>query len=773
MEERVTATTSGTSTSSDKPTVLVRDLGLTVLYEPRDSPVADVIFVHGLQGHPRKTWCYEGPIESSEHQERAKSPGRRLLKKFGKSRNSKAAEKLTQSVFWPADLLPNDHKCLRILTFGYDSNVTNIGGLVNKNNISQHGRGLLAAVLTDRKRLDCLARPLIFVAHSLGGLLVKEALIESQKQGKSHPEDDLSKTCPAIIFLGTPHRGSSDAHWGQILSNIAGAVQIDTNNSILRDLDPSSGSSKLEDLRRDFGDILDEGLIRIYSFQESAGKTSLRFAGGKVVPDESSSFDSRRLERIDTIDANHMNMCRFRGQHDEGYNKFLGAVAGVLKGIQEQSRRAEAGKMEAEKVIETQHREELLRGLDYHERVIRERQVYGTNAQAATMKWVWSMPAGQSSFKQWLASNETFFWISGKPGSGKSTLMAHLREDDNTSSLLHDGSPRPWAIVNFYFDFRAGKNTSNNFEGLLRSLLIQLIAFEDFDLPAHESRKRRPTSYDTGQWDKTSLRALLKETIKEGSKNVCMFIDGLDEYEGDMLELLALFRGIAAGNIIDALPTVKICFASRPEPVILLNLKTCPGLRMQQFNSIGIEQYVSTVLHDAVPSDSERLNSISADIATRAEGVFLWARFATSELIVGFARGDDLEELRERLEQLSPDLEKLYDRVFDRLTPKDRKLASIMFRLVCFRADPSLLSVQGLMLAVDMAMGKKVHHDRFLDKELSEDLRKRLMARSGGLLEIAQRYMSACNIRDKGQLNASIYRSKEYDEEVRLTHRTV
>ncbi|KAI9695684.1 MAG: hypothetical protein M1836_006136 [Candelina mexicana] len=778
MEERGATSTKGTSSSSGRPAVRVRDLGLTALYEPPE-PIADVIFVHGLQGNSRRTWCYEGPIESVEHSERAGSPSQFRFLRIRKSRKSKGAEKSTQSIFWPADILPKDHNNLRILTFGYDSNVTNIGGLVNKNNISQHGRALLGALLTDRRRWDCLDRPLIFVAHSVGGILVKEALNESRKQGKYDDEDDLSRICSGIVFFGTPHRGSKDAHLGQILSNIAGAVQIDTNNAILRDLDPSSGSSKLEDLRRDFSDILEEGHIRIYSFQESAGKTGLKLAGGKVVPDESSSFDSRKFETLVNINANHINMCRFRDRNDDGYGKFAGAMAAILKIIKQKSRTAEAEKLEAKQAEEAAFQEDLLRGLDYVERSVRENQVEGTNAHARTMDWLWNLSADQNSFEQWLHNNdEALFWISGKPGSGKSTLMAHISRDDKVLELLGSTTERSWVVIRFFFDFRAGKNISNSMEGLLRSLLLQLLEeIPDLTPLARKSGRLRCGS-DRNQRD---LREMLNRTFTESPENICLLADGLDEYEGDMIELLDFFRELAAGGFN------KICLASRPEPVISQNLWTCPGFRMQDVNIQGIARYVSTTLQRSVPltSETERLKSISDDIAERAEGVFLWARFAIRELIEGFSGGDYLEELRDRLDQLPPDLEQLYDRIFDRMTPEDRKVASVMFRLVCFTHWFGRLSVQALALAADMVLGKKVRHDKILDRQTVKGLRRRIMARSGGLLEIvkADSNSYSCKFwnRDLGNGHVDgdgrpISSNEEFEyhyQEIRLAHKTI
>lgn len=115
------------------------------------------------------------------------------------------------------------------------------------------------------------------------GLIVKQALIEARKQTSFH---DLYKNTYATIFFGTPHRGSNIASWGRLLSGIAQATQIDTNDGILIDLDPESGSSKLEELRLDFDDILRDSQrarkLRVFSFQEEQGMTGVRILGSKV-----------------------------------------------------------------------------------------------------------------------------------------------------------------------------------------------------------------------------------------------------------------------------------------------------------------------------------------------------------------------------------------------------------------------------------------------------------------------------------------------------------
>lgn len=86
-----------------------------------------------------------------------------------------------------------------------------------------------------------------------------------------------------MIFFGTPHRGSGDASVGRIVVDIAAILQLDVNKSILRDLDPKSGSAILSTLLEDFNSLLMKEDIQVYTFQESAGKSGFGPFNGKVI----------------------------------------------------------------------------------------------------------------------------------------------------------------------------------------------------------------------------------------------------------------------------------------------------------------------------------------------------------------------------------------------------------------------------------------------------------------------------------------------------------
>lgn len=145
----------------------VKELGLTQIDgHPKDHRfIADVIFVHGLQGHPKSTWQSRTPTES-----RKRSWSERLT---GLARSSKGDEAHGDNkFFWPAQILPRDFGDVRILTYGYDSKVTKgFMSPTSQNGIWKHSTSFLWAL--SRFRVDCNDRPIIFVAHSLGYVRLK------------------------------------------------------------------------------------------------------------------------------------------------------------------------------------------------------------------------------------------------------------------------------------------------------------------------------------------------------------------------------------------------------------------------------------------------------------------------------------------------------------------------------------------------------------------------------------------------------------------------
>ena len=83
-----------------------------------------------------------------------------------------------------------------------------------------------------------------------------------------------------IVFLGTPHRGSAYAGWGQIASNLARLTLQDTNKKILPTLEVNS--EVLDNINEEFTDIVHKSGIKIHSFQEARGISGMKGLHEKV-----------------------------------------------------------------------------------------------------------------------------------------------------------------------------------------------------------------------------------------------------------------------------------------------------------------------------------------------------------------------------------------------------------------------------------------------------------------------------------------------------------
>lgn len=164
----------------------------------------------------------------------------------------------------------------------------------------------------------------------------------------------------------------------------------------------------------------------------------------------------------------------------------------------------------------------------------------------------------------WFSTDEPLFWINGKPGSGKSSLMSFLANDERTLQALDSwSSQRSVHIIKFFF-WRPGSPLQRSVSGLLRSLLYQTLMIDTSvinRLLAERSIRRHPT------WEQSHLLRTLENVLKFQSKDhICFFIDGLDEHDGDYMSLLDLILQIHGTS------NVKICLSSRPEPAFRLRL---------------------------------------------------------------------------------------------------------------------------------------------------------------------------------------------------------
>ena len=190
----------------------------------------------------------------------------------------KEEEVQENAVFWPKDLLKEDFPKARVMTFGYNTSITQGYHAAHQGNIFSHARDLLYRL--EAKRRNVAKRDLVFIAHSLGGILVKEAL----RRSETDPDPKINRifmSTTGVFFFGTPHRGSKDwASFGEGVAAVAGRLLgVDTNDKVIHALLPTG--SELELCRESFAVqwVKRGDRLMVRTFQESKGVTGIRWGG--------------------------------------------------------------------------------------------------------------------------------------------------------------------------------------------------------------------------------------------------------------------------------------------------------------------------------------------------------------------------------------------------------------------------------------------------------------------------------------------------------------
>ena len=398
-------------------------------------------------------------------------------------------------------------------------------------------------------------------------------------------------------------------------------------------------------------------------------------------------------------------------------------------------------------------RQGILNSLDFHERVIRRQQLGEIQAKEKTFEWIWT-----SRLKDWLSSSERLFWIAGKPASGKSTLMDHLSRSKRLLEILESNLNEEYVLVHHFFDYRARDMIRNNFSGFLRSLLFQLLSKLPGIVAKVQDIKQRELT-ESREWSVVELRSALDLVLNAASKPIFLLLDGLDEYEGNKIELANFVKNISTKR-------VKICIATRPDPPFPDAFRNVSGIRMDRLNFPGILAFASETLFDfwtpSEPADSKGLEDMATEVAERANGVFLWARFAVFEVIEGKTRGETHSELQARLENVPPDLEAIYSRILNKRSPSEKATVSRLLQLLCYARQT--MSLPEVFSAMSFSSAESQWHSVSFDSVELVDFRKKMLASAGGIVETFELERRRDNS----------HRGEKFDMElVQVIHRTV
>ncbi|KAF7171952.1 hypothetical protein CNMCM5623_004227 [Aspergillus felis] len=462
----------------------------------------------------------------------------------------------TDDVYWPKDLLPTDCPEARIMVWGYDTIITRgITAPANKGTIFSHARDLLYDLHRERPR----DRPLIFVAHSLGGIVVKEMLRRSQSSDEAEIQNIVQCT-RGVIFFGTPHRGSAEmAALGDVVRKIASvALRADSNPTVLRAL--GLDSPELELCRESFTSQWRRYGFQVKTFQEGLGMTGLNLGplNKKVVPDTSSSFDDA-LEHAETIPANHMDMTKFPSPDDPGYRKVRGELRRSIQAISASKPEpsGQANRMDDNNAPPLVSDSEYKQGIRIPSHIrlslsdppLSKDDLCKIQQLERSLEWFLKDP----DYQMWKDRVPwSFLWLHGGPGVGKTRIMSYVCHN----LPMNYGYADRWDVAAAFC--RPGDTEF----GLVASLVLQLV-----ESRVQEMQTAFPLSdlVQNPNIDCRLMWMLLDAAITECSgRDTIILIDGLDELENqDRASFLNVYFGDRIAHTTNSTAKVRDLIASR------------------------------------------------------------------------------------------------------------------------------------------------------------------------------------------------------------------
>ena len=359
--------------------------------------------------------------------------------------------------------------------------------------------------------------------------------------------------------------------------------------------------------------------------------------------------------------------------------------------------------MEKHERPESEWRASLLAWLAFAE--ISDRRQKIKKAHQDTFEWIFE-PGNTTGFAEWLQTGDGIFWISGKPASGKSTLMKFVTDEERLQILLKKWTGNfPLVVASFWF-WAGGTPLQKSLVGLYRTLLLQMlkeddrlcrIAFPDWQL-----------KFNTAEATLEMLSIAMENILSDGalSTNFFFIVDGLDEYERDNIgksELAELMGTIAKS------PRVKILLSSRPEAAFERYFQACPSLRLEDLTRRDITKYIhdqlwsNSTVRSVSKSEKVGLGDIAAFVSENARGVFLWVRLVMAITLDGISNYEDVSSIRNRIKRLPLELDDLFTHILTKRIPQSYRPVAFRYLLLALSWESSELEAPLCSVILAMA----------------------------------------------------------------------
>ncbi|KAH8803347.1 small s protein, partial [Xylogone sp. PMI_703] len=357
-----------------------------------------------------------------------------------------------------------------------------------------------------------------------------------------------------------------------------------------------------------------------------------------------------------------------------------------------------------------------------------DRQESVEAAYQQTFEWIYeeadTSTKPWSNFVDWLRYGSGIYWVNGKAGSGKSTLMKYIYENNRTKEELAVWADSIPSEMSGFFFWNSGDNEQKSQRGLIRSLLFEILKRHRNLLPRvmpdiWEEWSTRATAIISSNlpldsrflppepkpWNMVQLKRVFRNLLQclLPKVKLCLFIDGLDEYEGDYDDIVDLLQEHAKS------PNIKLCLSSRPLLVFERSFSSYPSLKLQNLTYGDISHYVKDRLYShkyMLQLSKQHATQVSVlidEIVEKASGVFLWVKLVVRSLLHGLRDFNRISDLQRRVRHLPEDLESLYAHMLKHTDPFYYEQASQIFQIfrVARKYSPDKVTLLNLSWAED------------------------------------------------------------------------
>eukprot|EP00890_Picochlorum_soloecismus_P002505 jgi/Picsp_1/3255/NSC_06095-R1_binding protein len=252
----------------------------------------DVVFLHGIRGGAFMTWKVDGS-------------GRR---------DQENLDQMDHSICWPSSWLAQRFPRMRLISAEYAAPATGWEG----ESLPLHAT---ASHLADKLSAAGVGnRPVVFISHSMGGLIVKDIIGRGIQKDSSRSMRKISNACVGTVFYSVPHAGSRLADWGWTLRYIGASPS--------KAVAHLKTGPHLEEMNDTVKDLCRRGKLAVLSFSEGL-PTQLSYLSTHVVPHESAYPGYGEFVVLPNHD--HITVCKPNNRQDPAFSVLVEFLAELEK----------------------------------------------------------------------------------------------------------------------------------------------------------------------------------------------------------------------------------------------------------------------------------------------------------------------------------------------------------------------------------------------------------------------------------------------------------